>query len=395
MRSGVNSGSAFEKLVSKVITVDPKLLFLVTEDWYFCSHRLPLAIAAKEAGFEVMVATRVNEHGDMIRDAGLRLLPLTAFCRRGMNPLREWGAIREIFHLYRQVQPDIVHQVALKPVLYGSLAAWPAGCGKVVNALAGLGFVFGSDRMLARLLRPLVRQAFRWLLSRPGRRLILQNRDDMEQFAREGVVTPEKMVLIRGAGVDTGCFAPMAEPAGLPLVMLASRLLWDKGVGEFVEAAGLLRRQGVAARFVLVGDGDPENPATVPPEQLEAWRQEGDIEWWGRLEDMPAVLGQAHIVCLPSYREGLPKVLLEAAACAKPIVATDVPGCREIVRHGENGLLVPPRDGAALGAAINSLLENAELRQQMGVAGRRLVEREFAQEIVIEQTLRLYREMLV
>lgn len=341
------------------------------------------------------MATRVNAHGDMIKDAGLRLLPLTAFCRRGINPWREWGAIREIYRLYRQERPDLIHQVALKPVLYGSLAAWSAGCGKVVNAMAGLGFVFGSERRLARLLRPLVRQAFRWLLNRPGSRLILQNRDDMAQFAREGLATRESIVLIRGAGVDTARFMPMAEPAGVPLVMLPSRLLWDKGVGEFVEAAALLRRQGVTARFVLVGDGDCENPASVPPEQLESWRREGVVEWWGRQENMPTVLGQAHIVCLPTYyREGLPKMLLEAAACAKPIIAADVPGCREIVLPGENGLLVPPRDAEVLAAAINNLLEDAELRQRMGAAGRRLVEREFAQEIVIEQTLRLYREML-
>lgn len=369
-----------------------KLLFLVTEDWYFCSHRLPLAVAAREAGFEVVVVTRVRAHGEAIRRAGLRLIPLD-WSRRGLNPLREMAVLVALWRIYRRERPDIVHQVALKPVLYGSLAAWLAGCGRVVNALAGLGFVFISDRKRARLLRPLVRLAFRRLLNRPGSRLILQNPDDVRQFVGEGLAAPERIVLISGSGVDLASFAPTPEPPGLPVVMLASRLLWDKGVGEFVEAAGILRGRGVAARFVLVGEADYDNPAAVDSARLESWQASGVVELWGRRGDMPQVLGMAHIVCLPSYREGLPKVLLEAAACARPLIAADVPGCREIVRTGENGILVPVRDSGALAAAIVDLLTEPQRRQEMGAAGRRLVEQEFSQEIVIDRTLGLYREM--
>ncbi|MFZ5761966.1 MAG: glycosyltransferase family 4 protein [Thermodesulfobacteriota bacterium] len=371
-----------------------KLLFLVTEDWYFCSHRLPLAQAAKEAGFDVVVVTRVRDHGEVIRRAGLRLVPCE-WSRRGLNPFRELVVLAKLWRIYRREQPDIVHQVALKPVLYGTLAAWFAGCGRVVNAVAGLGFIFISSRKRARLLRPLVRMALRWLLDRPGSRLILQNRDDVEQFIQEKLADPGKIILIRGSGVDLTRFVPEPERPEPLVVLLASRLLWDKGVGEFVEAARRLRNQGANARFVLVGDGDSENPATIPRQQLAAWKEAGDIEWWGRRDDMPQILGMAHIVCLPSYREGLPKVLLEAAACARPLVATDVPGCREIVRSGENGILVPVRDAVALAAAIETLLGDPERRQQMGRVGRRMVEEGFAQEVVVDATMALYREMML
>jgi glycosyltransferase involved in cell wall biosynthesis len=352
-----------------------------------------LAQAAKEAGFDVVVVTRVRDHGEVIRRAGLRLVPCE-WSRRGLNPFRELLVLANLWRIYRREQPDIVHQVALKPVLYGALAAWFTGCGKVVNALAGLGFIFVSGRKRARLLRPLVRVALRWLLDRPGSRLVLQNRDDVEQFTQEKLADPKKIILIRGSGVDLARFAPVLEPPGPLVVMLASRLLWDKGVGEFVEAARRLRNQGATARFVLVGDGDSENPATIPRRQLDAWKEAGDIEWWGRRDDMPQTLGMAHIVCLPSYREGLPKVLLEAAAIERPMVATDVPGCREIVRPGENGILVPVRDAGALAAAIEKMLRDKAMRRRMGKAGRMLVEKEFAQEIVITRTLRLYQEMM-
>jgi len=371
-----------------------KLLFFVTEDWYFCSHRLPLAVAAKNAGYEMVVVTRVREHGEIIRAAGLRLIPLE-LSRRGMNPLNEIATLLELRRIYRQEQPDIFHHVALKPVLYGSLAAWLVGCGNVVNAMAGMGFLFVSRRKKAKLLRPLVGWAFRLLLNRPGSSLIVQNPDDFRYFKQSGLIDPKKIAMIRGAGVDMQQFAPVREAPGKPVVMLASRLLWDKGVGEFVEAAILLRQQGVAARFVLVGEGDPENPADIPLRQIEAWRQSGDVELWGHRNNMAEVIGQAHVVCLPSYREGLPKVLLEAASCAKPIVATDVPGCREIVHHNENGLLVPVQNSVALAAGIRALLDAPEMRCRMGEAGRRIVEQEFSQKIVIDQTLQLYKKIRV
>lgn len=369
-----------------------KLLFLVTEDWYFCSHRLPLARAAQAAGYEVVVATRVGRHGAAIAAEGFKLIPI-GLRRSSHNPFREVQAITEILAIYRRERPDIVHHVALKPVLYGTLAARMARVPAVVNALAGMGFVFSSATLKARLLRPLVVGALRWLLGARNSLLILQNPDDCKMLVDSGVVEVRRMRLIRGSGVDLGSFLPTHETGGTPLVMLPSRMLWDKGVMEFVAAARLLRERGAMARFILVGDSDSENSAAIPDSQLEVWHQSGVIEWWGRCENMPEVLAQAHIVCLPSYREGLPKVLLEAAACGRPLVATDVPGCREIVIDGSNGLLVPPRDAGALAAAIGRLLDAPELRAKMGKRGRVLVETGFSVDQVVRQTLAVYREL--
>lgn len=371
----------------------PKLLYFITEDWYFCSHRLPLALAAQDAGYDVAVVTRVNEHGEAIRRAGIRIIPFD-LSRRGMNPISEMAMLARLAVIYWKERPDLVHHVAMKPVLYGSLAARLTGVPYVVNALAGMGYVFSSDQPMARLLRPAIGKAFRMLLSSGRSRLILQNKDDCAMFVRKRFINGERIRLIRGSGVDTAVFSPTPEPAGIPLVMLASRMLWDKGVKEFVEAARQLKNRGIDARFVLVGDTDPHNPSEIPNEQLTAWQEEEVIEWWGRRDDMPTVLAQAHIVCLPSYREGLPKVLLEAASCGRPIVATDTPGCREVVRNGENGLLVPVRSTVELAEAIQSLIENPELRQKMGDRGREIVVSEFAVGKVISETMTVYRELL-
>jgi glycosyltransferase involved in cell wall biosynthesis len=369
-----------------------KLLFLVTEDWYFCSHRLPPARAAQAAGYDVVVVTRVDLRGAEIMAEGFKLVPI-GLRRRSRNPFLEMAAIAEIAQIYRLERPDIVHHVALKPVLYGSLAALLTRGPAVVNALAGMGFLFTSSSRTAAVLRYAVSQIFRVLLNAGRSVLILQNPDDEAVLVSGGLVAPLRVRLIRGSGVDIERFAPMPEPGGTPVVMLPSRMLWDKGVGEFVAAAGALRARGVVARFVLVGDGDPDNPASIPDAQLKAWHDSGLIECWGRCEDMPAALAQAHIICLPSYREGLPKVLLEAAACARALVATDAPGCREIVRHDENGLLVPLRDAASLADAIERLLGDPALRLRMGQKGRHMVELEFSEYKIAHQTLDVYREM--
>ncbi len=370
----------------------PKLLFLVTEDWYFCSHRLPLACAARDAGFDVAVATRITAHGEHIRCAGLRPIPIV-LRRSSRNPWHELQAIREIAAIYRRETPDIVHHVALKPVLYGSLAAKIAKVPHVVNALAGMGYVFTSRDVSARLLRPWIVLAFRFLLG--NSQVILQNPDDRAALLTAGILRENQVALIRGSGVDTAAFRYTPEPEGKPpLIVLPARMLWDKGVGEFVAAAEILRHGGIAARFVLAGERDPDNPAAIPLEQLRKWHVSGTVSWLGKQEDMPALLAQAHIVCLPSYREGLPKALLEAAACGRAIVATDVPGCREAVRHEENGLLVPARDSAALAQALRQLIENPILRRRFGKNGRTLAEREFSVDKVSAETLALYRECL-
>ena len=371
-----------------------KLLFLVTEDWYFCSHRLPIARAARDAGFEVVVVTRVDTHGDTITQEGFRLIPLR-MRRRSKNPIRELAAVLEIINIYRRERPDLVHHVALKPVLYGALAARITGMPAVVNALAGLGYVFSSGQLRARIIKRFVRAAFRALLNRQNSVVLLQNPDDRRMLIESKTILPERTALIRGSGVDIQRFSPSPElDDGSVMVTLVARMLRDKGILEFVEASKLLRQRGRQFRAVLVGTPDPANPTSISASQLEAWQAEGLIEWWGQQDDIPGVWAESHIAVLPSYREGLPKTLLEAASCGRAIIASNVPGCREIVQHEKNGLLVPVKDPKALADAICRLIENPELRRQMGHEGRKLVEKEFAETIVVKQTLGLYQSML-
>ncbi|MHB1215038.1 MAG: glycosyltransferase family 4 protein [Thiobacillus sp.] len=366
-----------------------KLLFVVTEDWYFVSHRLPLAVAALASGFDVAVATREGRQADVIRDAGIRLIPFT-LSRRGGNPLRE---VMALWRLYRREQPDLVHHVALKPVMFGALAAWLARVPAQVNAVAGLGWLFTTSSGIVRLVRPVLRWMLARLLNQPYCLTIVQNPEDRSLLERSGVPAA-RLRLIRGAGVDVQVFHPVKPPPEPVCIVLVSRMLWDKGVGEFVEAARCLTDAGVNARFILVGDPDPANPASVPESSLRGWHGQHGVEWWGRREDMPAVLQAAHIACLPSfYGEGLPKSLLEAAACGLPIVTTDAPGCREVVRDGVNGLLVPVRDAAALATALKKLIDDAAMRRLMGEQSRLRAETEFGLETVIAQTLAVYREV--
>ena len=368
----------------------PRLVFFVTEDWYFCSHRLTLACAARAAGFDVAVVTRVQRHAAQIRDAGIELIPID-LARSSKNPFTESRTLSQLIRIYRRLKPDIVHHVALKPVLYGTIAARLAGVPTVINALAGLGYLFSSMDFAARLSRPLLEIGFRTLL-KPNR-VIVQNPDDRQLLVERGLINAQRTTLIRGSGVDLAAFAPAPEANGIPLIVLPARLLWDKGVGEFVAAARLLRQQNVAARLALVGAPDPANPASVPQATLEAWRAEGVVELWGWRDDMAQVFRDCHVACLPSYREGLPKALLEAAACGRPLVTCDVPGCREVVRHGINGLLVPLRNPAALAAALKQLVENPQQRAAFGRAARDLAAAEFSLSAVIDQTLALYREL--
>lgn len=371
----------------------PKLLFLVTEDWYFCSHRLDIARAAKRAGFDVAVATRVQNHGTAIEAEGFKLIPIS-LRRRFANPLQEMGALAELVRIYRAERPDIVHHVALKPMLFGSLAALLAGLPAIINAVAGMGYVFTSTSTHARILRPFIQTFLRLLLNNRRTSLILQNEDDLGLLQDFGVVDRQHVSLIRGSGVDVGHFKPLPEPEGEVTVAIVSRLLWDKGVHNLVEAVLSLRRQGLAIRLLLAGTPDPDNPASIPQAQIDAWNAEPGIEWLGYIEDVRAVWARAHIAALPSRREGLPKSLLEAAACARPIVATDVPGCREVVRHGENGLLVPSKDVAALAEALRKLAVDPQLRRDWGAKARKMAETEFRSELVVEQHLKLYEAQL-
>lgn len=371
----------------------PKLLLLITEDWYFWSHRLPLARAALAAGYEVVLATHVDRHGDLIRAEGIKLVAL-GLRRGGRSPWGEALSILELIRLYRKERPDIAHHVAFKPIFYGSLAASAARTPAIVNAFAGLGFSFLARGFSGAALRRVLALAASLCLRRRSMKAIFQNADDAQAAVSAGLVRVEDFTIIRGSGVDLDLFSPKPEPKGEPVVILASRLLWDKGVGEFVAAARRLRRENTPARFALVGDADFDNPAAVPKEKLERWELEGDVELWGRREDMPETMSGAHVVCLPSYREGMPKVLLEAAASARAVVAADVPGCRDAVKDGETGVLVPARDDAALAKALARLISDADLRARMGRAGRKLAEAEFGQDKIVEQTLALYAELL-
>ncbi|MCP4126001.1 MAG: glycosyltransferase family 4 protein [Gammaproteobacteria bacterium] len=374
-------------------TDSKKVLFFVSEDWYFCSHRLSLALAIKDAGYQVSVVTNVRSHGDAILKAGLKLIPLE-LSRKGMNPFCEFQVIRKLVSIYKNEQPDIVHHVALKPVIYGSIASRIASIPFRVNALAGLGFLFTSKILKARIGRMVAKISFRMLFKHQGTRVILQNPDDLQLMA-DNKVPVQHLALIRGSGVELKQFTVQPEQAGDPLVILASRLLWDKGVLEFVAAARELKAKGIQARFALVGKGDNENPNTISSAQLQKWEKEGAVELWGERDDMPDVFAQSHIVCLPStYGEGVPKVLLEAAACGRPIVTTDTPGCRDVVKDGYNGFLVPVRDIDAVVEAVKKLLFSPEQRKQMGLRGREVVENGFSVEQVNRETLALYDELM-
>jgi len=369
------------------------LLFVVTEDWYFCSHRLQLAVAAKKAGYNVAVVTQETNHGDEIRQAGLRLIPIK-FQRSGRNPFSDFMTIRSLIRIYRTEQPDLIHHVSLKPILYGSIAARFSGISNVINAMTGLGYVFSSENFFARFIRFLISPLLRSIFSARKTMTIFQNWDDLKTLEDRNLVKHEQAIIIRGSGVDPDIYVPGENSTDIPQVILVARMLWDKGVGEFVQAAKLILAKGTSARFILIGDADTENPAAISVEQLKIWQDEKSIEWWGRRSDVPEILQRSTIACLPSYREGMPKFLLEAASAGLPIVTTDVPGCREVVINDENGYLVPPRNSEALADAIEKLLNDKTLRREMGRKGRVLVEREFGIEKIIEETLSLYQRML-
>jgi glycosyltransferase involved in cell wall biosynthesis len=365
-----------------------KILLMANTDWYLYNFRLDLAEALRVRGDEVTLASPNGEYVPNLQALGFRWVEIT-LSRRGMNPFEELAATVRFWALYRREKPDIVNHYTIKCVLYGSLAARLAGVPRIVNSIEGLGIVFSGRN---RLLQIFIEWMYRLFLMNTN--VIFLNPDDFELFQHKRLVDPEAAQLIPGSGVDVARFIPAPEPdSGMPVVVFPARLLWEKGVGDFVEAARLLQERGVAARFVLVGEPDPHNPSSVSQVDIGNWVGEGVVEAWGWRQDMPGVYVESHLVCLPSYyREGVPRSLLEAAASGRAIVTTDAPGCREVVRHGVNGLLIPPRDPVALADALQTLLENPQLRREMGRCGREIVEQEFSSEIVIEKTLKVYGE---
>ncbi len=379
----------------------PKLLFVVNEAFFFMSHRLPVARAAQRAGFEVHVAAP-GDHVwapdafsiDDVRKAGFAFhtIPLS---RRGKNPFFEARTVLALCRLYRQLNPDLIHHLTVKPNLYGGLAARVSGIPAMVNAVTGLGQIFVADGADAAVMRRIVVWAYRLAAGHGNCRFIVQNAADGDRLVGSGAIDAARVALIRGSGVELDRFRPTAEPPGAVVIVLAARLIWEKGVAAFVEAARRVKGRRDNVRFVLVGATRASIDRAVPEQDLRRWHDEGLVEWWGRREDMPAVLGQSHIVCLPSiYGEGVPRILIEAAACGRACVTTDLPGCRDIVRDGENGLIVPPGDVDQLVDSLIRLIDDDELRRRLGRNGRDIVEAEFSEKRVVDGTLAVYGDLL-
>lgn len=372
-----------------------KILFFANTDWYLYNFRLPLAQALKAQGHEVVCISPPGSYSARLQMAGFRWLPLPME-RRSLNPWTEARLLLHLIALYRRERPDLAHHFTLKCVVYGALAARATGA-TAVNAITGLGHVFTTDSFQTRLLRPPIRALLRICLNDSRSRLILQNPEDRQEFLAQRLICAEKIRLIRGSGVNTQRFQPRvgSRRPGPFRVLLATRLLWDKGVGEYVEAAKQLRREEVPIEFRLAGAPDSGNPASVPQETIAEWQRQGLITALGHVDAMEPLLADTDLMVLPSYyREGTPRSLLEAAASGLPIITTDSVGCREVVEPGVNGLLVSPRDATALADAIRHLYVDPQICQRMGQAGRAKVLAEFDERNVIEQTLAVYRELV-
>lgn len=370
-----------------------KLLFLSTEDSTFWSHRLALARKLRNLGVDVVIMTRAGEHLSRLEEEGFRVIPWS-ISRKSLNPFKELRSFLQVCKSYREERPDIVHHIALKPIVYGSLAARVCRWMPSANTVTGLGPVFVRANLTSRVLRALLVKVLRVCFRAKDSRVILQNEDDRALFLKAKIVPAENTTVIAGFGVNTEEFVPGPEPDGQFVVILPARMLWEKGVREFVEAAQELHKRGTSVRMVLVGAPDPNNPGCIPERQLREWAESGSVEWWGQQTEMTDVIHRSHLICLPSYREGLPRVLVEAGACGRPIVTTDAPGCSQVVRHGENGLLIPIKNSRALVDAIQSLLLNRVWRLQLGEAGRERTVAEFSEGKIARQTLDVYAELL-
>ena len=373
-----------------------KVILFANTEWYLYNFRRSFALALQQRGYEVLLISPPGAYGSKLRELGLRWEPLP-MNRRSLNPLREALLLTYLWRLFRRERPSLVHGFTIKCAVYGSLAARLAGVAARVNAVAGMGYVFTSRDLKARMLRPVVRTLMRTALGGSDARLILQNPDDVAMFKGAGLVDPTRIRLIRGSGVDCSRFMPQdlaaRDQTRALRVLLAARLLWDKGLAEFVEAARQLRGEGRAIDFLVAGDPDPGNPAAVPEALIRGWHTEGVLHWLGHVDDMAALFANVDVVVLPSYREGLPKGLIEAAACALPLITTNVPGCREVVTDEVDGLIVPPRDGLALASAIGRLHDDPSMAARLGAAARAKALAQFDERIVINDTIAVYREL--
>lgn len=371
-----------------------KLLIVVNVDWFFLSHRLPVALGALQAGHEIHVATTLTQGRELLEAHGF-IVHSIQVDRSNAGPIGLLALLWRLWRLFWRVRPDVVHLVTIKPVLLGGLAARFAPVRGVVYAISGLGHVFVAQGLMGQIRRTLVGAWYRFVLGAPNMRVIFQNPDDRAALQS---VTPylstQNVVIIPGSGVDLTQYSalPLQEKT-MPVVLMAARLLATKGVREFVAAARQLRKEGVTAQFWLVGDLDPDNPASVTADELATWAQQGDVQVLGHRSDMAALMVQAHMVVLPSYREGLPKVLIEAAACGRAVITTDVPGCRDAIAADKTGLLVPAKDVDALSNAIRYLLDNPATCAAMGAAGRKMAEQIYDVSTVVQTHLNIYQTL--
>lgn len=372
-----------------------RLLIIVHEALFFTTHRLPVGRMMRDRGWEVHVAAPADpEVAARLEEEGFILHPIP-LARGGQNPLAELRLLWALYRLMRRIDPLLVHHVSLKPVIWGGLASRLAGVRAAIHAITGLGFVFIRQDFKARVLRGLIGQLYRFALAHRNGYAIFQNPDDLGLFQANAMVPPGRWCMIKGCGVDMRAFPAQPEPSeSPPVVMFPARLLGDKGVNEFIGAAEILRREGVPARFVLVGRRDPDNPTDIGEAKLQSWISSGLVEYWGFSTDMAASLAKANLIVMPSYREGLPRGLIEAAATQRAIITADVPGCREVVRHEENGLLVPVRDVAATATAMRRLILDTPLRQKLAARGRAIAEAEFSVAHFVAESLRAYGVVL-
>ena len=369
-----------------------KLLFVINTPEFFLSHRLPLALAARDAGHSVQIATGPGAACEQIKTMGFvhHCLPIS---RSGAKPWMELYSLWSLWRLLHGIRPDILHLVTIKPVLYGGMMARLSGIPAVVAAISGLGSVFVTSSRSAKWLRYGVKLLYRLALGHPKVMAIFQNADDQSILIELGTVREDQTILIRGSGVSLTDHSIEPEPEGELVVTFASRFLKEKGILEFIAAARILKERGIGAHFWLVGQPDHGNRSSISYEEVERWQKEGLIEYLGYRTDIADVFSRTNLVVLPSYREGLPKVLIEAAACGRAIVTTDVPGCRDAIEPNVTGLLVPARDATALANAIEKLLNDPYLRKSMGAAGRELAELEYGIDKVVEAHLKIYREL--
>lgn len=369
-----------------------KILLVANTDWYLFNFRLSLARRLRAVGADVVLVSPNGKFVSDIVENGFRWIEWNVG-RKTTEPLGELSAVRRLADLYQLEKPDLVHHFTIKPVLYGSLAARNANVPALVNSVTGLGYVFLSQNRQGSALRKVVLPLYRLAFGHSNLAVIFENVSDRDQFIQMGLIPEGKTAVVQGVGVDVERFTPGPEPQGIPVVLFPARMLLDKGLGTLIEAARILKLDH-QVRIVLVGEPDPGNPATVEPEELHAWQDAGLVEWWGFQAAMENIYPLAAVVTLPSLGEGLPTALIEAAACGRAIVATDVPGCREVVENGVSGLLVPPNDAAALAKALGMLLDDPALRIRMGAAGRERVLSQFADQLIIRQILDIYGSLL-